>query len=243
MTLLALEHVGKRYSDGPRERVALRDVSMQLDAGQLGVIWGLRRSGRSTLLRLAAGIEAPDNGSVRFDGRDLAAERHTLLGDGIGYAQKVFAWDHSLTVLEVVTVALLARGVEQGEAGSRARSALERTGAASAATLAPGELDTAEAVRVELARALVLEPRLLIVDEPTKGVDLLERDEILLLLRSLAEEGTGVLMSTGESTALAGADRAFALGDGELRSASVPEVPQAAELADVLPLRRAAGPG
>jgi len=236
MSLLALEHVEKRYSDGPRERSVLKDASLELDAGELGVIWGIRRSGRSTLLRLAAGIERPDSGTVRFAGHDLDGRRHSLLGDGIGYAQKMFASDHGLTVLEVVSVALLARGVGQALARGRAREALERTEVASCAAMAPGELDAAEAVRVELARTLVLEPRLLVIDEPTKGVDLLERDELLLLLRSLADEGIAVLASTGDSTALAGAQRTFALGDGDLRSTPAPE------LAPVLQLRRAAGP-
>ena len=72
-------------------------------------------------------------------------------------------------------------------------------------------------MRVALARALALEPSLLVIDEPTRGVDLLERDAILALLRSLADEGIAVLISTGEATALAGADRALSLADGELR--------------------------
>jgi ABC-type multidrug transport system ATPase subunit len=102
--------------------------------------------------------------------------------------------------------------------------------------MAPAELDCAETVRVELARALALAPRLLVVDEPTKGVELLERDEILLLLRSLADDGLAVLASTGESTVLAGCDRALTLDDGELHSTGAPA------LAEVLPLRRTAGP-
>ena len=72
MSLLELERVAKRYRDGQLERVVLREVSLDLDGGELAVVWGLRRSGRSTLLRVAAGIEAPDEGVVRFDGRDLA---------------------------------------------------------------------------------------------------------------------------------------------------------------------------
>jgi ABC-type multidrug transport system ATPase subunit len=236
MTLLALDCVGKHHRDGPRDRVVLRDASMELDAGELGVVWGQRRSGRSTLLRVAAGIELADSGTVRFDGRDLAAQRHGLLGDEIGYCQKTLGYDLGLAVLEVVAVALLARGVAQDEARERARAAMERVGAASCSAMAPVELDCAEAVRVELARALALQPRLLVVDEPTKGVEMLERDEILLLLRSLADEGIAVLASTGESTALAGADRALTLDEGQLRSTAAPE------LAEVLPLRRAAGP-
>jgi ABC-type sugar transport system ATPase subunit len=96
-------------------------------------------------------------------------------------------------------------------------------------------LDVGESVRVAIARTLALEPALLVIDEPIKGVDLLERDGILALLRSLADEGIGVLASTGESTGLAGADRGLVISEGELRGAPP------AELATVLPLRRPAG--
>ena len=87
-------------------------------------------------------------------------------------------------------------------------------------------------MRVAIARAITLEPSLLVIDEPTKGVDLLARDEVLALVRSLANDDIAVLASTGESTGLAGADRALALSEGELRGAPP------AELATVLPLRR-----
>jgi ABC-type lipoprotein export system ATPase subunit len=232
VSLLALEHVGKRYRDGPRERVVLRDVSLELRAGELAMVWGLRRSGRSTLLRVAAGIEAPDTGVVRFDGRDLADHGEQLLGCGIGYCQKTFRSAEGQTVLEQVTVGLLARGVPRPVARSRAAEALERTGAEGCAARRPAELDGGEAVRVALARTLTLGPRLLVIDEPVKGIDLLDRDAVLLLLRSLTREGIAVLASIGESTGLAGADTALALGDGELRASPAPE------LAPVLPLRR-----
>lgn len=239
MTLLSLERVGKRYGDGRRQTIVLREASLELDSGELGMVWGPRRSGRSTLLRLASGIEPPDSGRVCFDGRDLAETRHKLLGEGIGYAQSTVSFDGGLTAVELVTMSLLARGVAQSEARSRAHAALERTGAHPCAAMTPRELDGGEAVRLELARALALGPRLIVIDEPIKGVDLLERDEILLLLRSLADEGTAILASTGESTALSGADRTFTLGDGELRG----NARSSPELAEVLPLRRAAGPG
>jgi ABC-type lipoprotein export system ATPase subunit len=233
MSLLTLEGVSKRYRDGPRERVVLSDVSLRLDAGELAAVWGLRRSGRSTLLRIAAGIEAPDTGVVRFLGCDLAERGHEMLGGGIGYCQQTFRGGEARSALEQVTLALLARGVMPAQARSRAAAALERAGAASCAELAPAELDGAEAVRVALARTLALQPRLVVVDEPVKGVDLLARDEILALLRSIADDGVAVLASTGDSAGLSGADRALALGEGELHESP------ARELAPVLPLRRA----
>jgi len=234
MSLLALEHVSKRYREGPRERVVLRDTTLELEAGELIVVWGLRRSGRSTLLRVAAGIERPDAGIVRFEGRDLAEHSEDVLGDGVGYCRKALRSSEGQGVLDQVLVGLLARGVSQSAARSRARNALERTGAERLATRALRELDSAEVMCVALARTLALQPRLLVVDEPTKGVELLERDGILALLRSLAAEGMAVLASASESTELAGADRALALSDGELRGALSPA------LAPIVPLRAAA---
>jgi putative ABC transport system ATP-binding protein len=233
MSLLALKGVSKRYSDGPRERVVLDDVSLELDAGELVVVWGLRRSGRSTLLRVACGIEAPDSGAVYFDGLDLAGSGERVLGAGIGYCQKRFRSNEGRTALDEAVVSLLARGVPPAAARTRARAALERTGAEHCGDLRLGELDRAETIRVALARTLALRPRMIAIDEPVNGVELMERDSILSLLRSLADEGTAVLASTGESTGLSGADRALSLGQGQLRSGPEPE------LAPVVALRRA----
>jgi ABC-type multidrug transport system ATPase subunit len=234
MTLLALENVGKRYRHGLRERLLLDDVSLELSPGELAAVWGPRRSGRSTLLRVAAGIERPDSGVVRFDGRDLIDHGEELLGEGIGYVQKTLRGGETQSALEEVVACLLARGIAGPAARARARAALERTGAAHCAALPPRELDRAESVRVALARTLVLNPRLVIIDEPVNGVELLQRDGILALLRSLAREGVAVLASTADSTGLSGADRALALSDGELRGSPGPE------LAPVLALRRSA---
>jgi ABC-type Mn2+/Zn2+ transport system ATPase subunit len=122
----------------------------------------------------------------------------------------------------------------RAKARARVLTALDRVGAGNCAARVLRELNGAEIVRVKLARALVLGPSLLVLDEPTAGVDMLERDGILSLLRSLADEGIAILMSTGQATALAGTDRALSLADGKLRGSVVPE------LAQVLPLRRRA---
>jgi ABC-type lipoprotein export system ATPase subunit len=235
MSLLELEHVSKRYGRGPGEHVALRDVSLQIDAGELVTVWGMRRSGRSTLLRVAAGVETPDEGLVRFAGQNLADPRAVRAGR-IGYCYGSFRPSEGKVVLDQIVVSLLTRWESPSRARSRARAALERAGVAKCATREPSELDSAEAARVAIARAIAGEPRLLVIDEPTKGVDQLERDAILLLMRSLADEGIAVLASTGTTTGFLGADRGLTIGDGELLGEQ-----HGSELAPVVPLRRSAG--
>jgi ABC-type taurine transport system ATPase subunit len=231
MSLLALEHIGRRHRHSAHERTILRDVTLELDSGELVAVWGLRRCGRSTLLRVAAGIEPADSGHVRFAGRPLAGGG-IALGGGIGYCARASL--DAPSVLDELLLGQLGRGVRRALARARAYTALARVGAADCAPRALHELDGAEELRVALARALALEPSLLVIDDPVRGVDLLQRDSILSLLRSLADEGLAVLISTDEATALAGADRALSLSDGVLRGSRAPE------LAEVLPLRRQA---
>lgn len=234
MNLLELDCVSRVYTQGAHRRIVLRDVSLQVDAGEVVAVWGLRRSGRSTLLRVAAGIEPVDRGVVRFDGADISCRRAHTLGKGIGYCQRSIHAAEGRVVLEELMVGQLARGIPAAPARRRAADALQRVGASHCTTRLLPELDAGESVRVELARALSLLPSLIVIDEPVKGVDLLERDEILRLLRSIADEGTTVLMSAGDATALLGADRALSLADGQLRGSLAPD------LAEVLPLRRRA---
>lgn len=224
MTLLKLDHVGKRYS-----RVALDDVSMEIDAGEMVVIWGERQSGRSTLLQIAAGIETPDKGVVRFDDRDLAPGGK-MLGDGISYCRREFRRNRGPTVLDQLISGQLGRRVSQPTALTHAWKALERVQADSCAELAATELKTEETVRVAIARALTCNPRLLVVDEPTIGVDPLKRDGILKLLRSLADEGIAILSSTGEGTGFLGADRVLALGKGKLHGELTPDLAPVTDL-------------
>jgi ABC-type lipoprotein export system ATPase subunit len=232
MSLLELQGVAKRYREGQLERVVLHDVSLAINRGELTVVWGLRGCGRSTLLRIAAGIELPDEGVVRFDGRDLASCGDGVLGTGIGYCQKLLPSGSQLA-LDLVMTPLLASGLASAQARSRARESLERVGVLGCATMRLSALDTSETVRLALARVLAHEPQLVVVDDPVQGVELLQRDDLLALLRSLADEGIAVLASTVESTALSGADRTLTLSEGQLRG------PPLRELAPVVALRRA----
>jgi ABC-type ATPase involved in cell division len=231
MSLLSIEHVTKRYRRGRLERVAVRDISLDIEQGELVAVWGARFSGRSTLLRVAAGIESPEEGIVRFEGRDLAQNRNSILGRRIGYCQTGFSSSQRGLVIEHVAAGLLAQRISPRQTRRRGHELLFRVGAEHCAQLLCHELDGAELARVAIASALATAPALLVIDEPTGGVDVLQRDPLLALLRSIANEGTAVLMSAGDAQGLSGVDRALTIDNGELQA----EPAQA----QVVPLRRA----
>jgi putative ABC transport system ATP-binding protein len=231
MSLLSIEHVTKRYRRGRLERVAVRDISLDIEPGELVAVWGARFSGRSTLLRLAAGIEAPEEGSVSFEGRDLVRSRNRVLGTQIGYCHTSFSSAQRCPVVEHVAAGLLAQRVSPKQARRRGQELLLRVGAERCAWLECHELDGAEIARVAIASALVTTPALIVIDEPTSGVDELARDPLLGLLRSIANEGTAVLMSASDAQGLSGVDRAYTIDNGELQLQSTQ--------AHVVPLRRA----
>lgn len=229
MIVLELDSVSKRYRHGDRRVEVLQDVSLQLHERELIAIWGLPRSGRSTLLRVAAGIEAPDDGVVRFRGRRLTVGGGAIVG-GIAYCQPSLRTIEGRVVLEEMIAAQLAMGVRPAHARACAWESLERVAARECESRRPCELDRAEEVRVGIARAMLQEPSLLLIDDPIKGVDPMERDKILILLRSLTHEGIAVLMSMDKGIGLFGTDRALSLGEGRLRGDVAPTV------AEVVPL-------
>lgn len=229
MTLLQLEHVSKRFRRGALNVIALRDVSIDIHPGELVAIWGSRGSGRSTLLRIAAAIERPDGGAVSLHGRPLRPGGGAMPG-GIAFCSPSFRMTAGEEVLHGLIAAQLALGVRPACARERAWQALDRVEALGCGQRRPYELERDEAVRVSIAAALVQQPGLIVIDEPTTAVDVLKRDGILQLLRSIARDGIAVLMTVEKSTGLFGADRALSLSEGVLHGHRSPE------LAEVLAL-------
>jgi ABC-type lipoprotein export system ATPase subunit len=223
MTLLSLTQVTKRYGDGRRELTVLGRVSIEIASGDLLGVWGPRRSGKTTLLRVAAGIEAPDAGAVCFDGHVLtrmsANERARLLRTH-GIAHVCGDWRAQLNqpCLDSVAMALLGDRVSLREARPLARRALERAGVGACAEVGTARLSAGERVRVALARGLVREPRLLLVDEPAVSPSPIECQELYALLRSLACEQMAVVIASEDLEALEGTHRIMSIADGELRS-------------------------
>jgi putative ABC transport system ATP-binding protein len=232
VSLLTIEDVSKRYRRGSREYVALRGVSLAVQRGELVVVLGSRKSGRSTLLRVAAGLERPDKGVVRFEGAPLSTLRD-VVGRQISYCHCSFSAMEGERVLDQIATARLARRVSLAEARRAAEGVLEQVGASGCGVMRPDELNGVERTRVAIARSLVTGPSVLIVDDPTDGIVTLQGGGILRLLRTIADGGVAVLMSTDDATALSGADHALSLDDGRLR------VDVQAPQAEVVPLRPA----
>jgi ABC-type lipoprotein export system ATPase subunit len=216
-----MENVSKSFRRGARTVTALDGVSLRVDPGEHIAVWGDRRSGRTTLLRIAAGMETPDSGAVRV-ANDIAGRRGWVHASPLATRQ---------AIVDYIALPLLARGVEAAEARERAREQLAKVGASSCAGMCAGELEAADLLRVALAQVLVQGPRLVIVDEPTRDVDVLEREPVMDVLRRVADEGIGVLTTTGEAVGVAGVDRVLTIADGKVRA------DVAREPATVIPLR------
>jgi putative ABC transport system ATP-binding protein len=220
MTLLSLAGVTKRFARGYREVEALAGIDLDVEPGDFVAIWGGSRSGKTTLLRVAAGIEAPDAGSVTFDGHDLAIgsrrSRARLLLTDIGCVWQTGRITRGLSVLDHVA---LPRFKERTHAQARreAHEMLERVGTPQGATARWHELTDGERTRVALAHALIRRPRLLLADEPTANLNMIEREQVLGVLRSVADEaGVAIVMTAPDAPNLLQSHRLMSLDGGRL---------------------------
>ena len=219
--LLALQGVSKSYRRGGRRLRVLTDASLEVASGEVGVVVGSRDEGKTTLLKIAAGIEQPDTGEVWLADRDLAVfddgERSRLLGFEIAWTNRD-GTGVKLEVLDYLALPLaMGRGRGRHEARSLATKALERVGAASCAQRRWSELSDWERVLVGFARGLVCRPRLLVLDSVIDGLGMRRtREAGELLLALTAELGCGVLMSCSDLEASLFADRVWSLEGGRL---------------------------
>ena len=220
--LLSLEHVAKTHHVGPYAKPTLLDVSLTLDTGELVGVWGGRRAGKSTLLRLSSGLDVPDEGSVRFDGTDLACLSRSQLSRlrlhevGLAFGQGPQSMD--FTVAEYVELPLRTER-SPAVAQRRVRDALRRVGILDRSDATWSQLSDSEQVLASLAHAVVRRPRLLLADDPVSKLDVCEDREVVGLLGALAAElEMAVLMTTSSLSVLPDVDQAYTLSDGRLEA-------------------------
>lgn len=222
MSLLSLEGVSKRFPAGPEMVPVLEEVQLEVDDGDFVGVHGERRSGKSILLRMAAGWERPDAGRVIFDGQDVwelsDAGRARMRRDG-GVALASGAWrpPSNKPALRHAQETLACAGVSLREAVEPAHRVLERVGLSKCAYTPTDRLSQGELIRLAVALRLIHRPRLLIIDEPAV---LLRPNEAESLYELLAELGRdrdlAVLVASEELAPIRMANRRYSLDDASL---------------------------
>jgi energy-coupling factor transporter ATP-binding protein EcfA2 len=212
--LAALQHVTLRYG----EHEALYRLSLEVRAGELLALMGRNGSGKSTLLKTLVGLARPQEGRVVVSGRDIAATPVEELARTAGYVpqdpRSILFHDTLREELAFTLQGRLAPGEQGGPAIERT---LAQLGIAHLADSYPRSLSGGEAQRAALAAILVGDPQLLLLDEPTRGLDYEAKASLAALLRALCAQGHAVVMATHDvELAALCADRVALLGDGEL---------------------------
>ena len=224
-TIIELKDVTRTYGSGPTAAAALRGVSLTVGEGQLVALRGRSGSGKTTLLNIAGGLDRPDSGTVRVDGKDVTAMseqgRVRLRRETVTYIFQSFGLLPVLSAAENVGVPLRISGIDSRDCNERVAMMLKLVGLAGHARHRPGELSGGQQQRVAIARALATRPRLLLADEPTGQLDAETGKQIMRLLRSVVRsEGVTALVATHDPTLIDLADSVLHLADGTIQADS-----------------------
>ncbi|BDG60717.1 ABC transporter ATP-binding protein [Caldinitratiruptor microaerophilus] len=220
--MVELQDVFKMYPQGEGEVRALDGVDLTVAAGEFVVVTGRSGSGKTTLLSVVGGLTRPDRGLVRVAGRDIWAmgdrERSRFRCRTMGF---VFQFASLIPTLSVVENVLLPTAFCPGGSGlgARARQLLERVGLGDRAASYPWQLSGGQQKRVAVARALLLDPPLVLADEPTGDLDEETETEIMDLFRERNAAGTTVIMVTHNTALAAHATRHLVMSRGRLEPA------------------------
>ena len=213
-----VEHISKRFGDA----TALENVSLEVESGSLTALLGPSGGGKSTLLRIIAGLDTPDAGTVRIEGEDLtgtpARER------GVGFCFQHYAPFRHLTVRRNVAFGLEVRRRPKAEIKAKVDELLELVGLAHLGERYPSQLSGGQRQRMALARALAIEPRVLLLDEPFGALDAQVRSQLRQWLRDLHDtlHVTTVLVTHDQEEAMEVADRLAIINHGRLEQVGSP---------------------
>ena len=220
MSLVEARDVSRVFPMPAGPVVALRNVSLAVDAGEYVAITGPSGCGKSTLLHLIGCVDTPSSGSLLFDRRDTSqlseAERGRLRLTRIGFVFQRFFLLPMLTAAENVELPQAEAGVTAGERRARTRELLDYVGLADRADHLPSQLSGGEMQRVAIARALANRPALLVADEPTGELDDETGEHVAALFDRVNAGGTAVLVVTHNPALAARASRRLAMKSGRL---------------------------
>lgn len=219
--MISVSHVSKTVRDASGPLSILRDIDFSVGAGETVAILGASGSGKSTLLSIMAGLDTPSLGHVSLAGQDIFAmtedQRAAWRGQHLGFVFQNFQLMGHLTALENVMLPLELAGTQN--AGSLAKSILTQVGLSERLRHFPKVLSGGEQQRVALARAFVVEPQLLLADEPTGSLDAQTGESIMDLMLSMNKaRGTTLILVTHDQKLAQRCDRTLTLEAGRLIS-------------------------
>ena len=221
-SIISVEHVFKSVSDSTGTLDILRDIHFQLAPRETVAIVGASGSGKSTLLSIIAGLDTPSRGTVHLAGQDLFAldedARAALRAREVGFVFQSFQLLGSLTALENVMLPLELAGRRSGASPREAATAmLQRVGLGERLNHYPKVLSGGEQQRVALARAFVVEPAVLLADEPTGSLDFATGEKVMELMFALnRERGTTLVLVTHDRGIAARCDRRITIEAGAI---------------------------
>lgn len=219
-----LRRINKTYykPDGSILVEALRDIDLAIHRGQYISIMGASGSGKSTMMNILGCLDRPTRGEYRLDGRDVARldddDLSAIRGRKIGFIFQAFNLISELTIVENVQVPLFYQGVHRHERTARAVEKLKLVGLGDRLTHRPRELSGGQQQRVAVARALVMDPAVIMADEPTGNLDSKTGETILNLITDLHEQGLTIIMVTHDEAVAERCQRVVQLRDGEVES-------------------------
>ncbi len=221
VTVLRLESVARRYSEGAGQLEIFRDVSLTVSAGEVVALIGPSGAGKSSLLHMAGLLEAPSAGEVYIEGEAASRlgdpERTAIRRDKIGFVYQAHHLLPEFDALENVVMPQLIAGRPRAVARENATRLLTRLGLASRLTHRPGALSGGERQRVAIARALANGPRLLLADEPTGNLDPRTSAGVFdALMDTVRAEGLAALIATHNYDLASRMDRSLTLDEGRL---------------------------
>lgn len=213
--MIEFKSVSKQYST---DAYALRDVTLNIEKGELVYLAGPSGAGKSTLLKMIAAVERPSAGRVIVNGHDISKIKRAAIpflrrNLGLIFQQQRLLNDRD--ILANVMLSLLVTGAAPAQAEQRARAALDKVGLLDRARAYPLELSGGEQQRVAVARAIVNRPQIILADEPTANLDRAAADKVIDALRAFNSVGVTCMISTHDEQVLDNAGRVIRLEHGQ----------------------------
>ncbi|BBE49867.1 putative ABC transporter ATP-binding protein YknY [Ferriphaselus amnicola] len=222
--MIELEHVCRSFTVGDQQVAALRDLSVNIGAGEYVSIMGPSGSGKSTLLNMIGLLDRPTSGTYRLDGMDVTAlneeEQARVRRDKIGFVFQFFHLVPRLSAAMNIELPLILAGVPPEERKPRVAELLDSYGLSNRADHRPEQLSGGQRQRVAIARATIMRPAVLLADEPTGNLDRATGREVMALLEGLVERGVTLILVTHDHEIGDRAGRSLVMVDGQLESDS-----------------------